>query len=198
MLKKLLLFIFPLIFISQVSASEQTQKAEAFMQDIGQEVINLLTDKTVTQKQRANHFRAILKTKFDVKAIGKFALGKYWRNAAKQEKDEFFKLFEDSIVSTYSTRFQEYTSEKFRVKNAREESNGGVTVRSEIVRLNGSNIPIDWIIFEKKGQMRIYDVILDGISMSITQRSEYASVIQRKGGKVQGLNDSLRDKLSSD
>ena len=70
-----------------------------------------------------------------------------------------------------------------------------MTVLTQIVRPNGQAIPIDWKIFEKKGELRIYDVILEGISMSITQRSEFASVIQQGGGKVRAINEALEKKL---
>ncbi|HUX79625.1 MAG TPA: ABC transporter substrate-binding protein, partial [Alphaproteobacteria bacterium] len=70
-----------------------------------------------------------------------------------------------------------------------------VTVFTQIVRPKASPIPIDWKIFEKDGDVRIYDVILEGISMGITQRSEYASVIQKGGGQIGAINVALENKL---
>lgn len=101
-------------------------------------------------------------------------------------------------MASYATRFKEYTSEKFEITGSRVEADGGVTVLSHIVRPRGEPISIDWKIFaDKTGQMRIYDVILEGISMSITLRSEYASVIQQGGGTLQALNNALEKKLVS-
>ncbi len=68
---------------------------------------------------------------------------------------------------------------------------------TKIERPHGAPILIDWKIFEKNGQLKIYDVILEGISMGITQRSEFASVIQKAGGSIASLNQALEKKLIS-
>ncbi len=198
-MRKKLIFLGLLFFIgiSSLKAETNEKQAEAFMSEIGEKVITLLTDKSISDQERADQFREILEAKFNVKAIGKFVLGRYWKQASKEEKERFLGLFTDTTVASYATRFKDYTSEKFEITGSRHESDGGVTVLSRIVRTNGQPIPIDWKIFEKNGKFRIYDVILEGISMGITQRSEYASVIQRGGGKLQSLNKALEQKLSS-
>lgn len=175
-------------------ATVEREKAEMFMTEIGNKVINLLTNQSISQQERASQFQHILETKFDVRAIGKFVLGRYWKHASKEEREKFLDLFKASTVASYATRFSEYTSEKFEVEGSRPEKDGGVTVLTRIVKPNGQAISIDWKIFEKKGEMRIYDVILEGISMSITQRSEYAAVIQQGGGNVQALISALEKK----
>lgn len=198
MFKKFIFFTMLFYMINGgAKAQIDNKQAEAFMLEIGDKVITLLTDKSISNQERADQFREILNTKFNVKAIGKFVLGRYWKQASDQEKERFLELFTETTVASYATRFKEYTSEKFEVIGSREEGDGGVTVLTRIVRPNGQNIPIDWKIFEKKGEMRIYDVILEGISMGITQRSEYASVIQQGGGKIHAINNALEKKLSS-
>ncbi|MBY0500390.1 MAG: ABC transporter substrate-binding protein [Alphaproteobacteria bacterium] len=196
---KNLIFCLILFFTINGGAIAQldNKQAEVFMLEIGDKVITLLTDKSISNQERANQFREILSTKFNVKAIGKFVLGRYWKQANEQEKQRFLELFTETTVASYATRFKDYTSEKFEVIGSRAEGDGGVTVLTRIVRPNGQDIPIDWKIFEKNGEMRIYDVILEGISMGITQRSEYASVIQQGGGKVHAINTALEKKLSS-
>jgi len=197
-MRKTFTFLSLLIFIGIFSANAETnsKQAEAFMSDIGEKVITLLTNKSISDQERANQFREILETKFNLKAIGKFVLARYWKQASEEEKKRFLELFKETTVASYATRFKEYTSEKFEITGSRLESDGGITVLSRIVRPNGQNILIDWKIFEKNGELRIYDVILEGISMGITQRSEYASVIQKGGGKIQAINSALEQKLT--
>lgn len=176
-------------------AATDCDQAKAFMNDMGTKVIILLTDRSISDQERANEFRTILEKNFNVKAIGKFVLGRYWKQATAEEKKVFLKLFQETTVASYATRFKEYTSEKFEILNCQCEADDGVIVSSRIVRPGGQGIPICWKIFDKNGEMRIYDVILEGISMGITQRSEYASVIQNGGGKVEALNVALENKL---
>ena len=197
MKKFIFLFVSLFIWIEGAKATLNEKEAEAFMNEIGERVIGLLTDSSISDPDRANQFRGILETKFNIKAISKFVLGRYGRQATEAEKKRFLSLFKETTIASYATRFKDYTSERFEILGARPESDGGVTVLTQIVRPNGQAIPIDWKLFEKKGKIRIYDVILEGISMSITQRSEYASVIQKGGGKIQALNKALENKLVS-
>ena len=197
-MKKLIFILISLLIgIQGAQANLEQKKAETFMSNIGSTVIRLLTDKSISDQERAHNFQRILETSFDVNAIGKFVLGRYWNQASDAEKQKFLTLFKATTVANYATRFKDYTSEKFEIIGSRPESDGGVTVLSRIVRTKGPAISIDWKIFETKGEMRIYDLILEGISMGITQRSEYASVIQQGGGKLQALNAALEKKLTS-
>lgn len=197
-MKKFILMFVSLFLWSEVLQAKLTnEEAEVFMSDIGEKVITLLTDKSISDQERATQFREILETKFNLKAIGKFVLGRYWKQANPEEKKRFLELFKETTVASYATRFKEFTSEKFEILGSRSESDGGVMVSSQIVRPKGQTIPIDWKIFEKNGDIRIYDVILEGISMGITQRSEYASVIQKGGGTIQVVNTALEKKLTS-
>jgi len=177
-----------------ISAAVDPQEAEAFMAQMGERVISLVGDKSISSEERTQQFREILETNFNMKSIGKFVLGRYWKQATPEQKEHFLDLFKAVTVASYAARFQEYTSEKFEVIGSRQERDGGVTVLSRIMRPNGQAIPIDWKIFEKNGKMQVYDVILEGISMSITQRSEYSSVIQQGGGQVQAVITALERK----
>lgn len=198
MIKKVILFSTLLFMWGQgLQASTEGEKAEAFMASMGETVITLLTNKSISNKERAAEFQKILESSFNIKAIAKFVLGRYWKQATKDEKETFLKLFKATTVASYATRFKDYTSEKFAITGSRVEEDGGITVLSRIVRPNGQVIPIDWKIFEKDGKFRVYDVILEGISMGITQRSEYAAVIQKGGGKVQAINKALEKKLAT-
>jgi phospholipid transport system substrate-binding protein len=185
-----------LTWIHVSHAETNCNDAKTFMSDMGENVISLLTNQSISDKERADQFRTILETRFNLKAIGKFVLGRYWKQASDEEKQTFINLFKETTVATYATRFKDYTSEKFEIRGCHVEADGGVIVSSQIMRPNGQTIPINWKIFEKKGEMRVYDVILEGISIGITQRSEFSSVIQNGGGKLEALNKALEMKMS--
>src|SRR3990167_4776061 len=184
MLRKFFLTLTLLMFCTQTTVLALDQKqAETFMANIGEKVISILTDSQLSIHQKKALFKEILDTKFNLRAIGKFVLGRHWKGATKKEQELFLALFKASTISSYASRFQEYTTEKFDILGSRLERDGGVTVLTQIVRPNGQKILIDWKIFEKRGELRVYDVALEGISMGITQRSEYSSIIQQTGGE---------------
>jgi len=166
-----------------------------FIASLGDRAVSALTGSQLSREERETRFRELLDTHFDVPAIGKFVLGRYWRAATDEEKQEFLKLFEELLVKSYARRFAEYSGESFEVRNVRAEANGESLVQSLVVRPNAENIRVDWRLRSDNSDFRIVDVVVEGLSMAVTQRDEFASVIQSKGGKVAGLIEVLRQKV---
>jgi phospholipid transport system substrate-binding protein len=99
------------------------------------------------------------------------------------------------VVNDYTQRFGDYKGQKFQVKSARPVGNGDVLVSSEIIPTDGTEaIQVDWRVRPKSGTYKIVDVLVAGVSMSVTQRSDFSSVIQRGGGKVDVLINYLKQK----
>ena len=169
------------------------QDAVGFVRDLGNQAIQVLGP-SVPHAQRVARFRQLFQDDFDVPGIGRFVLGRYWRVATPQEQEEFLKLFQEYIVQAYSVRLGEYGGQPFRVTGTRP---GGdqIVVTSEVIRQNGTPVEIDWYLVNQGGRFRITDVFVAGVSMKVTQRDEFASVIQRNGGRVEALLSVLRQKL---
>jgi len=167
-----------------------------FIAGLGERAVSALTGPDLSRDEREARFRELLDSHFDVPTIGKFVLGRYWRTATEEEKQEFLGLFEEFLVKGYARRFAEYSGEKFEVRNVREDAGGESLVQSLVIRPGAENVRVDWRIQSggDKG-FRIVDVIVEGLSMAATQRDEFASVIQSKGGKVAGLIEVLRTKV---
>lgn len=188
-MKKLALFL-ALLLPLQAFANGNT--AEQHMQKLGTEVIEILNNDDLEKAEVQKRFESMLDENFALQSMGKFVLGKYWRRATAEEKEEFQKLFRKSILKTYSTKFETNTKATFEVTGSREESDGAIIITSKLNRPGAQPIKIDWRLYDKDGKYKIYDVLLEGVSMSITQRSEYAAVIQREGGKIGGLNKAIQ------
>ena len=133
---------------------------------------------------------------FDVKATSRFVLGRYWRKANEAQREEFVGLFEDLIVATYLRRFSGYDGQTLEVDAIREENERMTAVASRILRQAGEPIRIDWRLMRRGESWRIVDVVVEGMSMAMSQRSEYAAVIKRDGGKIHGLLAKLREKTA--
>jgi phospholipid transport system substrate-binding protein len=171
------------------------QDARAFIARLGNEAIQVLGP-GVPPAQRQARFRELFQNDFDMAGIGQFVLGRYWHVATPQEQQEFMRLFQEYIVRAYSTRLGEYGGEPFRVTGTRP--NGAETVvTSEIIRPNGGRIEVDWYLVNRGGTFKITDVYVGGVSMKVTQRDEFASIIQRNGGRVEALLAQLRQKLAA-
>ncbi len=171
------------------------------LEDSAKEFISGLTEKGIgilkigdeSEDLRKKEFKELLHNNFDMKTIARFALGRYWRTITKEEQKEYLKLFENMIVEVYSRRFSDYNGQKIDIISARPEGRADAIVSSVITPENGSEINVDWRVRKKKdGQLKVIDIVVEGVSMSLTQRSDFASVIQRGGGKIEVLLAHLR------
>ena len=170
----------------------------AFIDELGAAAIQHLTDKTINSEERRSRFRDLMHKAFNVPGIGRFVLGRYWNQATEEERQEYMRLFEELVVRTYADRFSEYSGEKFAVGKVQRdaERQNYATVLTTISRPNGQTVRVDWRVRQEEDQSwRVVDIVIEGVSMSVTQRSEFASVIESKGGTVKGLIDTLRQKV---
>ena len=189
-----ILFAVALAFVAApAGADDANPAASAFMQSLGSKAIGELTDPAVPQAERQARFRTLLDQHFDVPTIAKFTLGRYWRTATDEQRAEFSKLFEDFIVQSYSTRFAEYHGESFQVAGSSTDESGAIVVHSKIDMPSSEDVRVDWHLRATGGSFAIVDIVVEGVSMAVTQRSEFASVIQSRGG-VAGLLEALRAK----
>ena len=177
-------------------ANGGNSQAGEFILKLAERAVTGLTKPGVTAEERDQRFRDLFHEGFDVPAIARFALGRYWRMANEEERREYLKLFEELIVQTYAHRFTSYSGERLRVVTTRAASDGEHVVTTEVIRNAGAPIKVDWRVFKKDSSFKIYDIVVEGVSMSITQRDDFSALIQRQGGKVAGLNAALRDKIA--
>lgn len=184
------------LFLAPAHAAAPSDAA-AFINDLLNKALKTLDNKQLSEEERAKTFRDLLDRDFDMPRISRFVLGPYWREASDQEKQQFQKLFEDYVVRSYATRFSEYSGEQVKVTGSRPESETSTLVQSQVVRQNGPPAKVDWRVRKQDNDFKIVDVDVEGVSMVLTQREEFSSVIQRSGGTVAGLNKTLQERLAS-
>ena len=171
------------------------QDARSFIANLGNQAIQVLGP-SVSPSQRVARFRELFREDFDVPGIGQFVLGRYWRTATPEQQQEFLRLFQEYIVQAYSSRLGEYGGEPFRVTGSRPSGEETV-VSSEIDRPGGNRVQVDWYLNNRSGRQKITDVYVGGVSMKVTQRDDFASVIQRNGGQVDALLAQLRQRTAA-
>ena len=169
---------------------------EAFVRDTADRVFTSYSDST-TDEQRAKVFREVLTGAFELRTIARFTLGRYWRVASSDQRKEYRRLFEDFLVLAYANRFRDLSGVNLRVTSVRMINKRDQLVLTEVDAGGGRPpIRIGWRVRATKRGLRIVDVIVDGISMSVTQRDQFAAAIRTAGGKVDGLLTLLRDKTA--
>ena len=158
------------------------------------EVLNRKTDPAV----REARFRELFRQDFDAPGIARFVLGRYWRAVSEEEQKEFVKLFEDYVVFVYTVRLADFGGQSFKIRGSRSDGNGVIVSTDVVSPGNPTPLRMDWrLVTDDNGSYKINDVIVEGVSMTMTQRSEFAAVVQRNGGQVQSLISMMREKTAS-
>lgn len=182
---------------AQSPASASVTEGGQFVSDLASRAVAELTTGDLAMPERVSRFRGMLTEAFDVPGIGRFVLGRYWRVASESERGEYLKLFEDFIVQTYIQRFNDFAGAQLRVLQTRPGQEGEVIATLEGGLPGKTAARFDVRMRREATTFKIFDVVIEGISMSVTQRDDFSAVIQRNGGKVEGLLASLREKTKS-
>ena len=167
----------------------------SYVMEITENAINTLTDTSIDQNMKELRFGELFDKNFDVPSISRFVLGKYWKQASLDQKKKFIKAFRNYIVKTYSSRFNEYSGEQLTLLNFENESNPKIFIVHTALEIdNAPMIKVDWRIGKKKDRYVILDIIIEGISLAVTQRSEFVSVIDQNDGSIDKLISLLKDR----
>lgn len=178
---------------SASQAGAQERGAFDFVKSTTAKGLAFLADPNATKAQKSADFRKLLDQSFDLDTIGRFALGRYWNTATPAQQKQYLSLFKKMVVDVYSNRFEEYQGQKLEVRSFRSISSQDTLVSSFMIPANGGQeVQIDWRVRNKGGSYKIVDVLVAGVSMSVTQRSDFSSVIQRGGGSVDALISELQ------
>lgn len=171
-----------------------TKPASQAIMTLADKGLQIVANKSLAEPDRAKEFHTLFLEGFDVPAIGKFVLGRYWRTATDAQKTDFLNLFQTMVVETYTARFNEYSGEKFQLTGARMDGASSLVSTDVIRPAGGDPIHVDWRVLNEGGAMKVVDVIVEGVSMSVTQQQDFGSLIQRSGNGVDGLITELRQR----
>jgi len=196
LLSSVLLVLAMMAAIVRGPLADEGEAAAVFVRDFSDQAIAMLDDETLDDEARTREFRRLLKTGFHLELIGRFVLGRHWRKADEAERAEFTQLFEDYLVASYARQFSEYGGERLVVDGGRPKGKSGAIVMSRIVRPEGAPFQVEWRLRHGEEGWRIIDVVVEGVSMAVTHRSEFSSVIAGHGGSVAGLLEILRSKTA--
>ena len=163
-----------------------------FINELGVQAIQVLGP-SVPAQARVQRFRELFGADFDLPRIGQFVLGRYWRVATPPQQQQFLGLLREYLAQAYAGRLAQYAGEKFAAVNAQVRGDETI-VFSEITRNDGGKIRVEWHLVNNGG-WKITDAYVAGVSMAVTERDEFSSVIQQGGGQIQFLLDKLRQKV---
>lgn len=185
------------LFVVSHTASAEMLAADKLIRSTSEQVLKALEDQKELLKKDPSHVYKlvdeIILPHIDFAKMAKLALGKNWRKATAAQQKTFTAAFRQLLVRTYSKSLSEYTGQKLIYLPFRAKADAKrVTVKTEIDQNSGFPIPINYSLFIKDNEWKVYDIKIDGLSLVTNYRASFAKEIRAKG--VDGLIKKLVDK----
>lgn len=175
-----------------------------FAADPSTQFVNNLTDDIITnvlkshepQEMRFQKFKSSFEAALDMKSIGQFVLGVYWRSADAQQREAFLTAFVDFTTKTWADRFDLYNGQQIVFTGTRNAEGNQLYVDSQIK--NNPPVEVIWRLKRMKdGNYKIIDIIVEGVSMAMSYRNEYGAFLQKNGGNLNVLTKELQMKTAN-
>jgi phospholipid transport system substrate-binding protein len=174
--------------------ADAAETASAFVDNLLRglaEVIN--TDRPRTDKQAA--LEKLVDAHVDVEEVARFCLGRYWRMATPKQQQEYVAIFRQVLLSSVTGKLGDYQGVSYTIGRTAPRDDS-VDVLTILNRPGNAPNKVDWIVRTANGP-KIIDFVAEGVSLRMTQRSDYASYIERNNNSVQALIDALRRQANS-
>jgi phospholipid transport system substrate-binding protein len=169
---------------------------ERFVTDLAAHVVAALRDRSVDEAQRLARVDRLTAGAFELDRAARIALGRYWKTAPDAERREFAALFKDYVLTSYGRRFHQFADRTFRVAGVAPA--GDDVVVGSLVEGGATPIRLDWRLTATESGWRVLDIAVEGVSLLVTFRNEFAAVIERSGGRLAGLLDELRHRVAAE
>ncbi len=134
----------------------------------------------------------IINEVFDWQELSQRTLGREWKKFSPDQQKEFVTLFEKLLEGIYADRILAYTQEKIEFGKETELKKGRVEVESYIITTDNKKVPLFYRMTNKSGQWRVYDVVIEGVSMVKNYRGQFRQILSTK--KPEDLLQTLREK----
>jgi phospholipid transport system substrate-binding protein len=168
-----------------------------FVRRFADRVLAALRDPSLAPGERLRRVDALVAEGFDLDRVARIALGRYWKAADEAQRREFTALFRAYVLTSYGRRFGEYGDRRLRVAAAAPAGEDDATVETH-VEGGATPVRIDWRLARAGDGWRVLDLTVEGVSLLLTYRNEFAAVIEQGGGGLSGLIGELRTRVSAE
>ena len=165
----------------------------AFIRATGEALVKVLNGPD-PEAEKTAALQRIIDTSVDVDGIARFCLGRFWHVATPAERTEYEKLFRRVLMLNVTAKLGDYKGVTFTIGRTVPRAEGTM-VATTVTRPGQAPAEVDWLVKPVDGKDRIIDVVAEGTSLRVTQRSDYASYISRHGGSVGALIAALRHQV---
>lgn len=173
-----LLFVAIACFASPVRAADE-EAAGKYLQGVGDQAIGVISNQSLNKDQKQKKLEGVFIANVDIPWVARFVMGRFWSQATDDQKARYLKEYQNFLILHYTSRFSEYTGGSFKITGSRDDGDNEYTVSMQMkgTTANSEPVLVDYRIRKEAQGFRIFDIIVEGVSLITTQRSEFSSVI---------------------
>ncbi|MBU1191346.1 MAG: ABC transporter substrate-binding protein [Gammaproteobacteria bacterium] len=175
-----ILFAAALLFTTSF-VQANTQAADVVQQMADQVIERLRTHKPLDDNQAYKLVEELILPNLDFTSFSRLTLGKYWRQASPEQRTAFTNAFQQLLMRSYATSLNAYNGESIERLGERDEGDNRLLVQTQMLRLQGAPVRIDYRLQLRDGRWKIYDVVIEGISLIMTYRTSFSEEISHIG-----------------
>jgi len=146
-------------------------------------------------KGRYQRLAPVVNSSYDFPFISKLVVGRYWSAFSPEQKEQFVNTFTKLSIATYANQFAGYSGEHFKTISAEESAKGRLLIKTVLIKSNGEEVELDYMLHQKELQWQIINVIAQGVSDLSLKRAQYTTYLKKEG--FAGLLQKLKEKISS-
>lgn len=176
-------------------AAPSPEAARSLIQTVGEQVLTILkSDQSDEEKFR--RLVELLDGAIDVDLVARLILARHWRTADEAQQAEYLKLFRAYALDNLASKLNIYNGQEFEIVDSQVAGKRDALVKTLILSPDRPPLHVDWRIRElKDGALVAIDLIVENVSLIVTQRSEFGAVVERRG--MDGLLAELRQRIDS-
>jgi len=168
-----------------------------------QETVNNASEalnKRLSKEEKMEKLKIIAAGAVDIRGIGYYSLGSHRKTITDKKKEEYFIIFKQYFLKSFSSRLAQYTDPKIRV-DSQKKLNEKYTMVSSVLLATAKRpeVKIDWrVVTKNPDNPLIIDVIIEGVSLAKVQREEFNSIIQNNNNNIDALLNNLKKFVNKD
>ena len=188
--------------LSTIAGAANEKKAIELVRTTVEAVLDVMKDEAFSGpekiRERRDKIKALVSVRFNFREMSKRALARNWKKRSKAEQDEFVGLFSDLLQNTYISKIEAYTDEKVTYDKEIIRKGGRYSIVKTSILSKDIIIPIDYRLINRGDDCRIYDVLVEGVSIISNYRSQYNTILSRESFPelIQKMEDKL-DKINA-
>jgi phospholipid transport system substrate-binding protein len=168
-------------------------EAIAFVESVADDM-RAIAERATSGDPQTEAFLDLLRSTTAIEAVGRFTMGLNWREMSAAQQERFLDAFERYAARVYARRIGDYRGQSIEIDGAQDVGRKGVLVKTRFKSPDAQDVAVEWLVNDREGTTKLVDVVAEGVSLSISQREEFAAMVDKRGGDIDAFIDDL-DKL---